>query len=93
MLIKLRNISTTTIDVPGQGMVLRPGAAMWADALTAELQAAIEGGFLEVIDQVGGPGSELPDSAVTAAKLAAGLLDKFAVISWGTVSIVNPTTR
>jgi len=93
MLIKLRNISTTTIDVPGQGMVLRPGAAMWADNLTADLQAAIEGGYLEVIGQVGGPGSDLPDGAVTAAKLAAGLLDEFTVVSWGTVSIVNPTTR
>jgi hypothetical protein len=93
MLIKLRNISTTTIDVPGQGMVLRPGSAMWADALTADLQAAIEGGFLEVIDQVGESGSELPDGAVTAAKLAAGLLDKFAVVSWGAASVVNPTTR
>ena len=93
MLIKLRNISTTTIDVPGHGMVLKSGAAMWADNLTADLQAAIEGGFLSIIDQVGGPGGDLPDGSVTAAKLAAGLLEKFAVVSWGTVSTVNPTTR
>ena len=94
MLIKLRNISNTTIDVPGHGMVLRPGATMWADALTADLQAAIEGGFMEIIDHVGDPSSgELPDGSVTAAKLAAGLLNKFAVVSWGQVSIVNPTTR
>jgi len=94
MLIKLRNISTTTIDVPGHGMVLKAGATMWADSLTADLQAAIEGGFMEVIDQVGDPSSgELPDGSVTAAKLAAGLLNKFAVVSWGQVAIVNPTTR
>lgn len=94
MLIKLRNISNTTIDVPGHGMVLKPGATMWADALTADLQAAIEGGFLSIIDQAGGPSSgELPGGSVTAAKLAAGLLEKFVVVSWGTVSTVNPTTR
>ena len=79
MLIKLRNISTTTIDVPGQGMVLRPGAAMWADNLTADLQTAIEGGYLEVIDQVGGPSSEL--------------LDRYLAVAWGEPEIVNPTTR
>ena len=93
MLIKLRNISNTTVDVPGHGMVLRPGATMWADALTADLQAAIEGEYLSIIDQVGGPGGDLPDGAVTAAKLAAGILDKFAVVSWGIATVVNPTTR
>ena len=79
MLIKLQNISTTTIDVPGRGMVLKPGATMWAGDLTAELQAAIEGGFLEVIDQVGGPSSEL--------------LDRYLVVTWDDPEVVNPTTR
>ena len=93
MLIKLRNISNTTIDVPGHGLVLKPGDSMWADALTADLQAAIEGEYMEIIDQVGAPGSDLPDGSVTAAKLAAGLLEKFVVVSWGQVSVVNPTSR
>ena len=79
MLIKLQNISTTTIDVPGRGMVLKPGATMWAGDLTAELQAAIEGGFLEVIDQVGGPSSDL--------------LDRCIVVAWDDPEVVNPTTR
>ena len=79
MLIKLQNISTTTIDVPGRGMVLKPGATMWAGDLTAELQAAIEGGFLEVIDQVGGPSSEL--------------LDRCIVVAGDDPEVVNPTTR
>ncbi len=94
MLIKLRNISNTTIDVPGHGMVLKPGAAMWADSLTADLQAAIEGGYLSIIDQVGDPSSgELPDGSVTAAKLAAGLLDRYVVVDWSDPETVNPTTQ
>ena len=79
MLIKLRNVSTTIIDVPGHGMVLKPGATMWADNLTADLQAAIEGGYLEVIDQVGGPSSEL--------------LDRYLAVAWGEPEVLNPTTR
>ena len=61
MLIKLQNISSTTVDVPGKGMVLKPGGTMWANDLTAELQTAIEGGFLEIIDQLSPGGDELPD--------------------------------
>lgn len=79
MLIKLRNISTTTIDVPGNGMVLKSGASMWADHLTADLQAAIEGGFLSIIDQAGEPSTEF--------------LDRYLAVSWGEPEIVNPTTR
>ena len=94
MLIKLRNISTTTIDVPGHGMVLKPGAAMWADALTADLQAAIEGGFMEIIDQVSDPSSgELPDGAVTPSKLSAALLNRYLVVDWSDPEAVNPTTQ
>ena len=92
MLIKLQNISTTTIDVPGRGMVLKPGATMWAGDLTAELQAAIEGGFLEVIDQVS-PGGDIPDGAVTPDKLSAALLERYVVLVWGESEVVNPTTR
>ncbi len=91
MLIKLRNISTTTIDVPGQGMVLKPGATMWVETLTGDLQASIENGFLENIGEVGG--LSLEDGEVTASKLSIGLLERFAVVSWGAVSTVNPTTR
>lgn len=91
MLIKLRNISNTTIDVPGHGMVLKPGASMWVEHLAGDLQATIENGFLEIVSEVGG--LSLEDGEVTAAKLSIGLLERFAVVSWGTVSIVNPTTR
>jgi hypothetical protein len=35
----------------------------------------------------------LEDGEVTAAKLSIGLLERFAVVSWGTVTAVNPTTR
>ena len=79
MLIKLQNISNTTVDVPGKGMVLKPGGTMWANDPTAELQTAIEGGFLEVVDQVGGPSSEL--------------LDRYVAVAWDDPEIVDPTTR
>jgi len=91
MLIKLQNISNTTIDVPGHGMVLKPGASMWVEHLTGDLQTSIENGFLENIGEVGG--LSLEDGEVTAAKLSIGLLERFAVVSWGTISTVNPTTR
>jgi len=92
MLIKLKNISTTTIDVPGHAMVLKPGATMWADSLTGDLQAAIENGFLEIIDQVS-PGSELPDGSVTPSKLSAALLERFVVVVWGEPEIIDPNSQ
>ncbi len=79
MLIKLKNISNTTIDVPGKGMVIKPDGTMWANDLTAELQTAIEGGFLEVVDQVGGPSSEL--------------LNRYIAVEWDEPEVMNSTTR
>ena len=93
MLIKLQNISSTTVDVPGKGMVLRSGGTMWANDLTAELQTAIEGGFLEIIDQMSPGGEELPDGAVTPQKLSAALLDRYVVVDWSDPEAVNPTTQ
>ena len=93
MLIKLQNISSTTVDVPGKGMVLKPGATMWANDLTAELQTAIEGGFLEIIDQISPGGEELPDGVVTPQKLSTALLDRYVVVDWGDPEVVNPTTQ
>jgi len=93
MLIKLRNISTTTIDVPGQGMVLKPGACMWADALSGDLQAAIEAGFLEIIDQLSPGGGDLPDGAVTPSKLSAALLEHLVVVAWGEPEVIDPTSQ
>ena len=91
MLIKLRNKSTTTIDVPGRNMVLKPGDTVWVDRLTGDIYETIEAGFLEIIDEVGG--LSLQDGDVTASKLSIGLLARFAVVSWGTVTVVDPTNR
>ncbi len=38
-----------------------------------------------------GPGGGVPDGAVTAAKLAAGLLTKFVVVTWGEPEAVDST--
>ena len=90
MLIKLQNISSTTVDVPGKGMVLRPGATMWANDLTAELQTAIEGGFLEIIDEA----SELPvDWVVTSDRLSPLLLDRYVVVDWSDPVEVDATSK
>jgi len=38
-------------------------------------------------------GGDIPPGTVTAEMLAAALLEKFVVVSWGEVEIVDPTTR
>jgi len=38
-------------------------------------------------------GGEIPPGTVTAEMLAAALLERFAVVSWGAPAVVDPTTR
>ena len=51
MPVTIRNMLTTTLDVPGAGLIFYPGEMKTVDTISPALSAAIQSGKLEVIEQ------------------------------------------
>jgi hypothetical protein len=54
MSVTVKNILPTTLDIPGDGLIFKPGEAKTVPEINEALSEAIRGGSLQVVSQVDG---------------------------------------